>query len=132
MVVRGESRSDFFIVEETASMCQDGSLAGVGEGATRTSRGKMRLRLRNSDDQCRSPQQVMDRLDELIADIRTRFHGPAMSSGKDHAPCADVLVVAHGHILRAFAMRWIGRQLTDGVSLLLEGESGSLYVDART
>ena len=34
----------------------------------------------------------------------------------------DVLLVAHGHILRAFAMRWTGRQLTEGVSLILEGE----------
>ncbi len=64
----------------------------------------------------------MDRLDELISDIRTRFHKPAMSADRDDTPCADVLIVAHGHILRAFAMRWIGRQLTDGVSLLLEGE----------
>lgn len=70
----------------------------------------------------------MDRLDELITDIRTRFHKPAMSANKDNAPCADVLIVAHGHILRAFAMRWIGRQLTDGVSLLLEGESGSILM----
>ncbi len=70
----------------------------------------------------------MDRLDELITDIRTRFHKPAMISGKDDASCADVLIVAHGHILRAFAMRWIGRQLTDGVSLLLEGESESLIL----
>ena len=67
----------------------------------------------------------MDRLDELIEDIITRFHKPAMSAGSDDAPCADVLLVAHGHILRAFAMRWIGRQLTDGVSLLLEGEFAS-------
>ena len=36
---------------------------------------------------------------------------------------SDVLIVAHGHILRAFAMRWIGRQLTSGVSLLLEGDT---------
>jgi len=81
---------------------------------------------RNADIQCRSPKQVMDRLDELISDIRTRFHKPAMSADRDDALCADVLIVAHGHILRAFAMRWIGRQLTDGVSLLLEGESETL------
>lgn len=33
----------------------------------------------------------------------------------------DVLVVAHGHILRAFAMRWIGKELDEGVALILEG-----------
>ena len=67
----------------------------------------------------RSPHDVTNRLDRLITDIRTRFHKHAMGSGE--GACADVLVVAHGHILRAFAMRWIGRNLTEGVSLLLEG-----------
>ena len=61
----------------------------------------------------------------MIADIRSRFHEPAISfspvDGKEKEPCGDVLLVAHGHILRAFAMRWIGRELTEGVSLLLEG-----------
>ena len=46
-------------------------------------------------------------------------------SAEEGQPC-DVLLVAHGHILRAFAMRWIGRQLTDGVSLLLEGNIDAL------
>lgn len=46
-----------------------------------------------------------------------------MRQAKDEAACGDVLIVAHGHILRAFAMRWVGRELTDGVSLLLEGKS---------
>ena len=73
----------------------------------------------------RSPSQITERLDRLIADIRTRFHAPVMSpttSGTDQKPpCGDVLLVGHGHILRAFAMRWIGHQLTQGVSLLLEG-----------
>jgi len=46
-----------------------------------------------------------------------------MRQAKDEATCGDVLIVAHGHILRAFAMRWVGRELTDGVSLLLEGKS---------
>ena len=46
---------------------------------------------------------------------------PTTSSTDQKAPCGDVLLVGHGHILRAFAMRWIGRELTEGVSLLLEG-----------
>ncbi|MCJ1353581.1 MAG: hypothetical protein MMC33_003568 [Icmadophila ericetorum] len=72
-----------------------------------------------------SPHDVTNRLDRLITDIRTRFHKHAMGSGE--GACADVLVVAHGHILRAFAMRWIGRNLTEGVSLLLEaGGVGTL------
>ncbi len=63
------------------------------------------------------------RLDGLITDIRSRFHEQCMRQAKDEATCGDVLIVAHGHILRAFAMRWVGRELTDGVSLLLEGKS---------
>jgi hypothetical protein len=39
----------------------------------------------------------------------------------------DVLVVAHGHILRAFAMRWIGKDLPGGPAFLLEaGGVGTL------
>lgn len=68
-----------------------------------------------------SPADVTKRLDRLIKDIRTRFHDEAIGKPKGEAPISDVLLVAHGHILRAFAMRWIGRELTDGVSLLLEG-----------
>ena len=48
------------------------------------------------------------------------------SGDEGNAACGDVLLVAHGHILRAFAMRWIGRKLTEGVSLLLEGMFASL------
>lgn len=66
----------------------------------------------------RSPQTIEHRLDKLIHDIRNNHHAAALQP--PHSP-GDVLIVAHGHILRAFAMRWIGRALTDGVALLLEG-----------
>ena len=69
------------------------------------------------------------RLDELIRDVRERFHGPAMGEKKGEGEWKppDVLLVAHGHILRAFAMRWIGKELTEGVNLLLEaGGVGTL------
>lgn len=69
----------------------------------------------------RSPADVTTRLDRVIKDIRTRFHDKAIGKSKGEAPISDVLLIAHGHILRAFAMRWIGRELTNGVSLLLEG-----------
>ena len=51
------------------------------------------------------------------------------SSTDQKPPCGDVLLVGHGHILRAFAMRWIGRELTEGVSLLLEGMIASFSQD---
>lgn len=72
----------------------------------------------------RSPQEVMDRLDRMIADIRHSYHKGVIGKPKHevNAP-GDVLIVAHGHILRAFAMRWIGKELTEGVALILDGIS---------
>ncbi|KAI9711030.1 MAG: hypothetical protein M1820_002468 [Bogoriella megaspora] len=82
-----------------------------------------------------SPEEVTARLDRLIADIRTRFHGPALTKpkttpsgtiGKECVP-NDVLVVAHGHILRAFAARWVGANVAHNPSLILEaGGVGTL------
>lgn len=46
-------------------------------------------------------------------------------SSAEERQSGDVLIVAHGHILRAFAMRWIGKGLTEGISLLLEGKSST-------
>ena len=72
----------------------------------------------------RSPHQISERLDRLITNIRSKYHESAMQ-GSSNRP--DVLLVAHGHILRAFAMRWIGRPLESGVSLILEaGGVGTL------
>ena len=76
-----------------------------------------------SDPAHRSPTQITARLDRLIATIRSDYHTSAIGKPSDDvaAQRSDVLLVAHGHILRAFAMRWIGKELTEGVSLLLEG-----------
>ncbi|POR35079.1 Sedoheptulose 1,7-bisphosphatase [Tolypocladium paradoxum] len=72
-----------------------------------------------------SPEQVTQRLDRLIAEIREKVQGPVM--GKPDAGDGDVLIVAHGHILRAFAMRWAGKTLQDGPAFLLEaGGVGTL------
>lgn len=70
-----------------------------------------------------SPKDVSLRLDRIIADLRHKYHECAMKEEQ----LSDVLLVAHGHILRAFAMRWVGKKLTDGVALLLEaGGVGTL------
>ena len=75
----------------------------------------------------RSPEDVTRRLDRVIADIRTRFHGPAIGKPRKEAGPWDVLIVAHGHILRAFAARWIGKNISDNPSLILEaGGVGTL------
>lgn len=58
----------------------------------------------------------------MIRDIRRRWHEGCLGENREgKGGCGDVLLVAHGHILRAFAMRWIGRELTEGVGLILEG-----------
>lgn len=69
----------------------------------------------------RSPEAIEKRLDKLVHDIRSRYHEPILKAPKSGNLSGDVLIVAHGHILRAFAMRWIGHELTEGVALLLEG-----------
>lgn len=86
------------------------------------------LKSESSYGVARSPADVTNRLDRLINDIRSRFHERSIGEPKNSNIPSDVLLVAHGHILRAFAMRWIKRELTEGVSLILEGESVSAYI----
>ncbi|KAL4781562.1 histidine phosphatase superfamily [Aspergillus varians] len=71
-----------------------------------------------------SPEDVIKRLDALIAEIRGKHHSPCFSPGDSKN--GDVLVVAHGHILRAFAMRWTGRPLTETALILEAGGVGTL------
>lgn len=67
------------------------------------------------------------RVDELITEIRTKYHSPVIGKPKGNEPCGDILIVAHGHILRAFAMRWVGKTLPEGPTFLLEaGGIGTL------
>lgn len=71
----------------------------------------------------RSPDDIVRRLDAVIADIREKYHRPSFEN-RDGA--GDVLVVAHGHILRAFAMRWTGKPLTETSLILEAGGVGTL------
>ncbi|KAF2404252.1 phosphoglycerate mutase family protein [Trichodelitschia bisporula] len=74
-----------------------------------------------------SPEDVMQRLDRIIAEIRDKYHAPALACPPEECPPADVLIVAHGHILRALAARWVGRNVADNPSLILEaGGVGTL------
>lgn len=77
------------------------------------------------------------RLDRLIAEIRTKYQAAHMSGtgtgtgGSDGT--GDVLVVGHGHILRAFAMRWVGKTLQEGPTFLMEaGGVGTLSYEHRS
>ncbi|KAF2689612.1 phosphoglycerate mutase-like protein [Lentithecium fluviatile CBS 122367] len=71
------------------------------------------------------PADVAARLDALITEIREKWHKGKF--GKECKGPRDVLVVAHGHVLRAFAARWVGRRVVDNPSLILEaGGVGTL------
>ncbi|KAK4102781.1 phosphoglycerate mutase-like protein [Parathielavia hyrcaniae] len=74
-----------------------------------------------------SPADIAHRLDRLIKEIREKWHAPAMSKQAAEGVNGDVLIVAHGHILRAFAQRWANQSLHGGPTFLLEaGGVGTL------
>lgn len=58
---------------------------------------------------------VTERVDALIGRVR-KVHAEAIEK---NVPC-DVVLVAHGHILRCFASRWIGRPLNQNPDLVLD------------
>ncbi|KAF2138270.1 uncharacterized protein K452DRAFT_234340 [Aplosporella prunicola CBS 121167] len=62
-----------------------------------------------------SAQQVTDRLDALIKQIR-EIQAPNMHGEKP----ADVVLVAHGHLLRAFTKRWLGYPMDFPLSMMME------------
>jgi len=61
------------------------------------------------------PDQVTERLDSLIEEIHG-FQKDAMHGEKN----ADVLLVAHGHSLRAFVKRWLKYPMEFPLSMMLE------------
>jgi len=62
-----------------------------------------------------SPAEVAVRLDRVIAKIK-EIQGPYMYGEKS----VDVVIIAHGHILRAFAKRWMGFELGMRLPMMLE------------
>jgi sedoheptulose-bisphosphatase len=73
-----------------------------------------------------SPQDIIKRVDRLIREIRDKHHRPVVGKPKDKTVKGDVLVVGHGHILRAFAIRWIGQPLTESHFIMEAGGVGTL------
>lgn len=71
-----------------------------------------------------TPEQVTTRLDNLIRKIKD-IHQPNMHGEKN----GDVVLVAHGHILRAFVKRWLRYDLAFPLSIMLEpgGVGGLSY-----
>ncbi|EME46659.1 hypothetical protein DOTSEDRAFT_70616 [Dothistroma septosporum NZE10] len=62
-----------------------------------------------------TPEQVTARVDALIAQIR----GLQALHMKDDEP-KDVILIAHGHLTRAFAKRWLGYEMSFPLSLMME------------
>ncbi|PWY74486.1 phosphoglycerate mutase family protein [Aspergillus sclerotioniger CBS 115572] len=62
-----------------------------------------------------SPQDVTDRIDNLIAEIRTIHKGNMHGENP-----SDVVLFAHGHTLRAFTKRWLGYPMEFPLSMMLE------------
>jgi probable phosphoglycerate mutase len=66
-----------------------------------------------------SAKEVTDRLDGIISKIKeiqgTYMHGTYMHGEEG----VDVILIAHGHILRAFAKRWIGFDLGMRLPMML-------------
>ncbi|TKA30715.1 hypothetical protein B0A50_02435 [Salinomyces thailandicus] len=62
-----------------------------------------------------SAAQVTARIDTLIAQIKD-LQAPHMTDSEPK----DVILVAHGHLTRAFAKRWLGYELSFPLSLMME------------
>lgn len=60
-------------------------------------------------------RQVTKRIDVLIARIR-KIHKEYLENNES----CDVMVIAHGHILRCFAARWIGLELHTNPRFMLD------------
>lgn len=75
------------------------------------------------------------RVDELIKEIRDVHHAPYIGKKKEEndedCVTGDVLVVAHGHILRVFAMRWVGQPLKDTRLIMEAGGVGTLSYEHK-
>lgn len=67
-----------------------------------------------TNDNGRSAQQVSNRLDSLIQKIY-EVQRPFMHGEKP----ADVVLVAHGHILRAFVKRWLKYPMDFSMSMMM-------------
>lgn len=62
-----------------------------------------------------SHPQVQQRIDRVIANIRA-IHANALKNNI----ASDILVVGHGHILRCFAARWVGKEINVNPQFMLD------------
>jgi len=62
----------------------------------------------------RTPQHLSDRLDSLIDEIHA-IQSPNM---RGESPC-DIVLLSHGHLLRAFVKRWLKYPLDFALSMMM-------------
>lgn len=84
-----------------------------------------------------SPSQIASRVDKLINEI-TAWQGAYLQEAKEGRldeteRKRDILVVAHGHVLRCFVKRWLGFEMGTHVEMMLEpgGVCGLSYAHGR-
>ncbi|KAJ5833076.1 hypothetical protein N7474_001387 [Penicillium riverlandense] len=72
-----------------------------------------------------SPNRIAERVDELIAEIKSMIAGESASwpsgqlAGGRSRLAQDIVCVAHGHVLSALALRWVGAPVSQGVMRLI-------------
>lgn len=83
-----------------------------------------------------SAENVRERVDGIISEI-VELQGKYLADAKKGTLAKDqrrdVLVVAHGHILRAFVKRWLGLDMSFHIELMLEpgGLAGLSYAHSN-
>lgn len=82
------------------------------------------------------PSDVQIRVDRVIGEV-VALQGKYLRDAKEGILEAgrrrDVLIVAHGHILRAFVKRWLGLHMATGIEMMLDpgGVCGLSYAHGR-
>lgn len=115
-------RNDGYEITESLAEWDYGEYEGLKPAEIRSKRKEQGLDTERAwdiwTDGCaggESAAQVTARIDSLIAEIK-KLQAPHM---KDAEP-KDVVLVAHGHLTRAFARRWLGYDLSFPLSLMME------------
>ncbi|KAJ9302319.1 hypothetical protein DTO271G3_1185 [Paecilomyces variotii] len=70
-----------------------------------------------------SPEQVSNRLDNLVREMRIeieRNNKPTAANTPPSQKPKNIVCVAHGHILAALALRWAEQPLKNGMRMLIE------------